>query len=541
MMADTKLLFGDEARNKVLAGVTKLADALRMTLGPRARSVLIGKSWGVPEVCDDGVTIARQIKLPDPVEDLGAQMLRQAAVRTGDAVGDGTTTSTLLAHFLFAEGLRNVVAGASAIELQRGMDRGARAAIEVLRRLARPVTSKEEKAQIAAVSAHGDPQIGEMVAEAIERVGSDGVVSVEEARTTETSLEVVEGMRFDRGYISPYFVTNTEKMEAHLDNPLILLSDSKIANMAELLPVLERLAKAGRALVIIAEDVDGEALATLVVNKLRGTFSAVAVKAPGFGDRRKAMLEDIAVLTGGEVVAKELGVTLDSVDLERLGEATRVIVAKDTTTIVGGAGDPDAIHARCELLRRQIEDTSSEYDKEKLQERLAKLAGGVAVIRVGAPTESELKRHKEAYDDAISSCQAAVAEGIVPGGGVAFLRAVDEVEALADEYEGDYRAGLKIIARALEVPTRQIAANSNLDAGVVVERIRSQGGAFGFNAATEEYGDLVEEGIIDPLEVVRVALESAVSVAGTLLLAEATCTEIPEKKPETPRYPETEF
>ncbi len=540
-MADTQLLFGDEARGKVLAGVTKMAEALRVTLGPRSRSVLIGKSWGVPSVCDDGVTIAKQINLPDPVEDLGAKMLRQAAERTGDAVGDGTTTSTVLAHALFSEGLRNVVAGASAIEIKRAFDLGAKTATEALRALARPVKTHIEKAQVAAVSAHGDEEIGNMVAEAIDRVGGEGVVSVEEAKTTDTTLEVVEGMRFDRGFISPYFVTDPEKMTAVLDSPLILLCDRKIGTMQDMLPVLERIAKAGRSLLIIAEDVDGEALATLVVNKLRGTLSALAVKAPGFGDRRKAMLQDIAVLTKGQLIAEELGFKLDKVDLELLGSAERVIADKDATTIVGGAGDRDAIEARCEQIRTQIEDTTSDYDREKLQERLAKLAGGVAVIRVGAPTESEMKQRKEAFDDAISSCQAAVAEGIVAGGGVALLRAVEAVEAQAETLEGDARTGLKILAHALEAPARQIARNSNVDPGVVVERVRSGTGGFGFNAAADQYGDLDEAGIIDPLKVVRVALENAVSVAGTLLLAEATLTEIPEKKTAPPEYPPDGF
>ena len=535
-MADTQLLFGDEARHKVLAGATQMADALRVTLGPRSRSVLIGRSWGVPEVCDDGVTIAKQIKLPDAVENLGAQMLRQAAVRTGEAVGDGTTTATLLAHTLFAEGLRNVVAGAHAIDIKRGMDEGTKVAIEALRGLARPVATKLEKGQVAAVSAHGDLTIGEMVADAIERVGSEGVVSVEEAKTTETSLELVEGLRFDRGYVSPYFVTNPEKMQAELENPLILLSDQKITSMDDLLPVLEPLAKAGRALVIIADDVDGEALATLVLNKLRGALSTIAVKAPGFGDRRKDMLEDIAILTGGQVVSKDLGVTLDKVDIERLGAARRVIVTKDNTTIVGGGGDSTRIGERCDQLRRQLEDTTSDYEREKLQERLAKLAGGIAVIRVGAPTESELKQRKDAYEDAIRSCQAAVAEGVVPGGGVAFLRAVAAVDALTDQREGDLRTGLRILSRALETPTRQLAQNSNKDPGVVVERILAGTGAFGFNAATDEYGDLERAGIIEPLKVVRVALESAVSVAGVLLLAEATCTELPAPDHESAEF-----
>jgi chaperonin GroEL len=531
-MPYTHLLFRDQARQRILEGATALADALRVTLGPRSKSVLIQQAWGAPLVCNDGVTIAKRIKMKDPDEDLGAQVLRQAAERTGDVVGDGTTTSTLLAHAMFAEGVRNVVAGASAIDLKRGMDRGIEAAADAIRDMSRPIASRTEKVQVATVSAHNDPEIGELVAEAIERVGVEGVVSVEEAKGIETTLDVVEGMQFDRGYLSPYFVTDAEKMQAVLESPLILVHDKRIGAIKDVVPLLEQIVQQGRPLLVVAEEVEGEALATMVLNKLRGAFLCVAVKAPGFGDRRQEMLEDIALVSGAQLVSEQLGKTLAGVTLEDLGSAERVIVDKDTTTIVGGAGKPDAIKARCIELRRRIEEATSDYDKEKLQERLAKLAGGVAVVRVGAPSEAELKSRKEAFDDAISATQAAVAEGIVAGGGVAFLRAAEAVERLALEAEGDERTGLRILARALEAPARQIAANSGADPGVVVDRVRCGSGGFGFDAARGVYGDLIEAGIIDPTKVVRVALENAVSVAGILLLAEATLTERQDEKRE---------
>jgi chaperonin GroEL len=535
-MSYTKLEFRDAARAKILAGAATLADAVRCTLGPRSRSVLIEKKWGSPIVCDDGVTIAKQINLKDPDENLGAKMVREAAERTGDAVGDGTTTAALLAHAMFADGVRNVVAGASAIDVKRGLERGLRAAVAELRAVSRKVGSRKEKAQIATISAHGDTAIGELVADAVERVGAEGVVTVEEAKGTETALEVVEGMQFDRGFLSPYFVTDPEALEAVLEDPVILLDDGKINGMKDLLPVLEEIVKAGKALLIVAEDVEGEALATLVVNKLRGTLACAAVKAPGFGDRRKAMLEDMAILTGGRVVSAEIGKKLDSVLLAELGRATRVVIDKDTTTIIGGAGDKKAIEGRCRELRRQIEDTKSDYDREKLEERLAKLSGGVAVIRVGAPSEVELKNRHEAFDDAIHATKAAVAEGVVPGGGVALLRAIDAVEKAEADCEGDERTGVRILRRALEAPLRQIAANSGVDAGVVVDRVRAGKGAFGFDAARAEYVDLDAAGIIDPTRVTRIALENAVSIAGVLLLAEATLTEIeePAKDPKMP-------
>jgi chaperonin GroEL len=529
-MAGKRLLFKSAAREKVLNGATALADAVRITLGPKSKCVLIQKQWGRPIVCNDGITIAKEIELEDPEANVGAQMIREAAERTGEAVGDGTSTSAILAHAIFAEGLHNVAAGASAVDLKRGLDRGLRVAVQTLKGISRPVASRKEKAQVAAISAHNDATIGEMVADAYEKVGPEGVITVEESKTTESSLEVVEGMQFDRGYISPYFITDAEKLEVVLEDPLILLHEKKVASMAELLPFLEQVAKSGRPLLIIAEDVEGEALATLVVNKVRGTLFSAAVKAPGFGDRRKDMLQDIAILTGGRVIAEELGVKIENLTLQELGRAKRVVIDKEKTTIVEGGGAKSAIQGRCNELRKQIEKTTSEYDKEKLQERLAKLAGGVAVIRVGAPSEAEMKNRKEAMDDAISSTKAALAEGIVPGGGLALLRLIDAISPEEAKCSDDERTGLLILKRALEAPTRQIAENSTVDSGVVVERMRAGKGNYGFDAARCEYVDLVEAGIIDPTKVVRVALENAVSVASVLLLAEATLTEVPEEK-----------
>ncbi len=527
-----QVLFRSEARERVLRGVSALADAVRVTLGPKSKCVLIEKKFGPPVVCNDGVTIAKEIEMKDPVENLGAQMVRQAAERTGDAVGDGTSTATLLAHAMFADGVRNVVAGASAVDLKRGLDRGLRVAVESLRELSRPVKSRLEKAQVATIAGHNDPAIGELVAEAMEKVGGEGVISVEESKTTETQLEVVEGLQFDRGYVSPYFITDPEKMEAVLEDPLILLTDKRLAVMKDLLSLLERIAQSGSGILIIAEEVEGEALATVVVNKIRGALKCVAVKAPGFGERRKEMLADMAILTGGQVVTEELGIKLEALELSALGRAQRVVVDKDTTTIIGGAGDKKAIEGRKVQLRQQIEKTTSEYDKEKLQERLAKLSGGVAVIRVGAPSEAEMKSKKEALEDAISATKAAVAEGIVPGGGLALLRATAALEREEGKCEGDERTGLMILRRALEAPTRQIAENSAVDGGVVVNQMRAGTGNLGFDAARKEYVDLVEAGIVDPTKVVRIALENAVSVASVLLLTEATLTEVPEKKEE---------
>jgi chaperonin GroEL len=500
--------------------------------------VLIERKWGPPIVCNDGVTIAKEFDLKDPEENLGARMLRQAAERTGDIVGDGTSTSTILAHQIFADGLRNVVAGASAIDIKRGLDRGAKAAIDALKALSRPVATRKEKAQVAAISAHNDEAIGELVADAMEKVGGEGVITVEESKTTETVLDVVEGMQFDRGYLSPYFITNAEKMEAVLEDGFVLLCDRKISALKDLLPLFEQVAKSGRPLLVIAEDVEGEALATLIVNQLRGSLKSCAVKAPGFGDRRKAMLQDIAELTGAQVIAEELGITLDHAVLEQLGRAKRVLVDKDNTTIIGGAGDRKRIDGRIEQIRKEIEKTTSDYDKEKLQERLAKLSGGVAVIRVGAPAEAEMKSKKEALDDAISATKAAVAEGIVPGGGLALLRCISAVEQEEAKCGGDERTGIQILKRALEFPARQIAENSAVDGGVVVAKMLAGQGNYGFDAGRKEYVDLVEAGIIDPTKVVRVALENAVSVASVLLLTEATMTEIPEPPKERAMEPE---
>ncbi len=527
-MSHKQLLFHAAAREKVLRGATALADAVRVTLGPKSKSVLIGKKWGAPIVCNDGVTIAKELDLKDPEENLGAQVIRQAAERTGDAVGDGTTTSTLLAQGIFAEGLRNVAAGASAIDLKRGLDRGLRVAVEVVRGLSRPVASRKEKAQVATISAHNDPAIGDLIGDAIDKVGAEGVVTVEEAKATQTEVEVVQGMRFDRGYLSPYFVTDPERMECVLDDPLILINEKRIGVMKDLLPVLEQVAKEGRSLLLIAEEIEGDALATLVVNKLRGMLSCVAVKAPGFGDRRRAMLEDIAILTGGQVIAEETGTKLEHVTVSQLGRASRIVVKAEDTTIVGGRGDKRAIGGRVEQLRKQIQETKSDYDREKLEERLAKLVGGVAVVRVGAPSEAEMKSRKEAFEDAIAATKAAVAEGIVPGAGLTLLRAADALLLEEQKCDGDERSGVRILRIALEAPTRQIAENSGADAGVVVDRMRSGKGNHGFDASNGKYVDLVEAGIIDPTKVVRVALENAVSVASILLLTEATMTDIPE-------------
>jgi len=531
-MAPKQLLFRSEARAKLLRGATALADAVRITLGPRSKSVLIGKKWGAPIVCNDGVTIAKELELEDLAEDLGVRTIRQAAERTGDSVGDGTSTATLLAHAIYLEGVRNVEAGASAIDLKRGLDRGQRAALATIQRLSRPVTSKREKAQIAAISAHNDEEMGRLVADAIERVGAEGVVSLEEAKGTETTLEVVEGMSFDRGFLSPYFVTDQARMECVVEKPLILIHEGKLAGMQPLVPLLEQVANSGRPLLIIAEDVETEALATLIVNRVRGTLSSVAVKAPGFGERRKEMLADLATLTGARVISAELGNKLENVKLADLGSASRIIVDKDSTAIVGGAGEKQEIASRIERLRGEIRDAKSDYDKEKLQERLAKLTGGVAVIRVGAATEAESKARKEAFEDAINATKAAVLEGIVPGCGLVLLRAIEAVKAEESACEGDERTGLRILERALEAPTRTIADNSGYDDGVVVERMRNGKDAYGFDAARGVYCDLVEAGIIDPTKVVRMALENAVSVAGMLLLSEATMTE-----PELPKPP----
>jgi chaperonin GroEL len=536
-MAHKQVLFRSAAREKILRGATQLADAVRVTLGPRSKSVLIERKWGAPIVCNDGVTIAKEFDLKDPEENLGARMLRQAAEKTGDMVGDGTSTSTILAHAMFADGVRNVVAGASAIDIKRGLDRATKRAVETLKQISRPVSTRREKEQVATISAHNDPLIGELIGEAMEKVGGEGVITVEESKTTETVLDVVEGMQFDRGFLSPYFVTDTEKMEAVLEDALVLIVEKKISSLNDLIKLLEAVAKSGSPLLVIAEDVEGEALATLIVNQIRGTFKNCAVKAPGFGDRRKAMLQDIAVLTGGQVISEDIGLKLENVAMAQLGRAKRVVVDKDNTTIIGGTGDQKAIKGRVEQIR-EISDTTSDYDREKLQERLAKLAGGVAVIKVGAPTEAEMKSRKEALDDAISATKAAVAEGVVPGGGLALLRCIGAVTEEEARCEGDERTGVQILRRALEMPVRQIAENSAVDGGVVIAKMIEGKGNFGFDAGRKEYVDLVEAGIIDPTKVVRIALENAVSVASVLLLTEATMTEIPEPAKERALEPE---
>ena len=528
-MAHKQVLFRSAAREKILRGTTQLADAIRVTLGPKSKSVLIERKWGAPIVCNDGVTIAKEFDLKDPEENLGARMLRQAAEKTGDMVGDGTSTATILAHAIFADGVRNVVAGASATDLKRGLDRAAKRGIEALRAMSRPVQTRKEKAQVAAISAHNDTAIGELVADAMDKVGGDGVITVEESKTTETILEVVEGMQFDRGYLSPYFVTDAERMIADLEDPYILIHEKKLSSLQAMLPVLEAVVQTGKPLLIVAEDVEGEALATLVVNKLRGGLKVAAVKAPGFGDRRKAMLDDIAILTGGQLISEDLGIKLENVELNMLGRAKKVLIEKENTTIIDGAGKRKDIDARIAQLKAQIAETTSDYDREKLEERLAKLAGGVAVVRVGAPTESEMKAKKEALDDAISATKAAVAEGIVPGGGLALLRCIEPVSDEESKCEGDEKTGIQILKRALEAPCRQIAENSSVDGGVVVARMLSGKGTEGFDASRNQYVDLIEAGIVDPTKVVRIALENAVSVASVLLLTEATMTEIPEE------------
>ncbi|HEV2702799.1 MAG TPA: chaperonin GroEL [Steroidobacteraceae bacterium] len=533
-MTAKQVLFHSAAREKVLRGTTRLADAVRLTLGPKSKSVLIQKSWGTPIVCNDGVTIAKEMQLADAEENLGAQMLRQAAEKTGDAVGDGTSTSTVLAQAIYADGVRNVTAGASAIDLKRGLDRGLAAATAALKTQSRPVGNRKEKAQVATISAHNDPVIGELVADAMEKVGGDGVITVEESKTTETTLDVVEGMQFDRGYLSPYFVTDTNTMEAVLEDAYLLICDRKVNSLKDLLPVLEQVAKTARPILFIAEDIEGEALATLVVNQVRGVLKSAAVKAPGFGDRRKAMLQDMATLTAAQIVSEELGAKLEDVKLTELGRARRIVIDKDHTTVIGGAGAKTDIDGRIKMIRGEITAATSDYDREKLEERLAKLAGGVAVIRVGAPSESEMKTRKDALDDAINSTKAAVTEGIVPGGGLALLRCSSAVAAIEDQCSGDERTGVQILRRALEAPARTIAENSAADGGVVVDRMLHGSGNIGFDAAAKAYVDLLEAGIIDPAKVVRVALENAVSVASVLLLTEATLTDIPSKKEPAP-------
>ena len=524
-----EIFFSDSARNGLYSGVKKLADAVKVTMGPRGRNVLIQKSFGAPSITKDGVSVAKEIELSDALENMGAQLVKEVASNTADEAGDGTTTATVLAESIFKEGLRNITAGANPIEVKRGMDKASSAIIEELKKIAREVKDKKEIAQVATISANSDEKIGELIAEAMEKVGKDGVITVEEAKGINDELDVVEGMQFDRGYLSPYFVTNSEKMTTELENPLILVTDFKISSLKDLIPLLEQTQQSGRPLLIIADDVEGEALATLVLNRLKGILNIAAVKAPGFGDRKKEMLKDIAILTGGTVITEELGLTLEKTTIDQLGRAARVVIDKDNTTIVDGQGDKEAVEGRIKEIKTQIENTTSDYDREKLQERLAKLSGGVAVIKVGAATETEMKEKKDRVDDALSATKAAVDEGIVIGGGAALLKAA---KAVSLELEGDEQVGADIILRAIKAPIKQIAENAGFDAGVVADKVSSSDEAnFGFNAANGEYVDMFEAGIIDPLKVERIALQNATSVASLLLTTEATVSEIKEEKP----------
>jgi len=526
-----QITYGDESRQAVLRGVNRLADAVKVTLGPKGRNVVLDKKFGSPIITKDGVTVAKEIELKDALENMGAQMVREVASKTSDVAGDGTTTATVLAQAIYREGIKNVTAGANPMEVKRGIGKAVDAVTEELKKLSKPVKGNMI-AQVGTISANNDETIGKIIAEAMEKVGKDGVITVEEARTLETSLEVVEGMQFDRGYLSPYFVTDPERMEVVVENALVLIHEKKISSMKDLLPVLEQVAKLGRPLVIIAEDVDGEALATLVVNKLRGTLQVAAVKAPGYGDRRKAMLEDIAVLTGGKAITEDLGIKLENIKLDDLGKAKKIVIDKDNTTIVEGSGKSKDIEGRVKQIRTQVEETTSDYDREKLQERLAKLVGGVAIIRVGAATETEMKEKKARVEDAMHATKAAVEEGIVPGGGVALLRSQKAIDALKET--GDVQVGINIIRRALEEPLRQIAQNAGKEGAVVVAKVRDSKAEEGFNAQNEKYENLVEAGVIDPTKVVRSALQNAASIASLLLTTEALVSEIPEDKPEAP-------
>jgi chaperonin GroEL len=535
-MAAKQLQFDENARHTLLRGVEKLAKAVKATLGPSGRNVILDKKFGSPTITKDGVTVAKEIELEDPYENMGAQLVREVASKTSDVAGDGTTTATILAESIYREGLRNVTAGANPTSLQRGIMKGVDAIVEDLKKLSKKVSDRTEIAQVATVSANWDKTIGEIIADAMDKVGKDGTITVEEAKSIETSLDVVEGMQFDKGYLSPYFVTNAEAMEAVLENAYILIYEKKISSLKDLLPLLEKVAKAGRPLLIIAEDVEGEALATLVVNKLRGTLQVCAVKAPGFGDRRKAMLEDIAVLTGGRLISEDLGIKLENIKIEELGKAKRVTIDKENTTIVEGEGKKADIQGRVAQIRRQIEETTSDYDREKLQERLAKLAGGVAVINVGAATETEMKEKKARVEDALHATRAAVEEGIVAGGGVALLRAqkaLDNVKGL----EGDEKVGVAIVRRAVEEPTRQLADNAGREGALVVEEVKKRKGNEGYDVSSDEYTDLVKAGIVDPTKVTRSALQNAASIAGLLLTTEALVTEIPEKEKTPPMPP----
>ncbi|RLB07635.1 MAG: chaperonin GroEL [Deltaproteobacteria bacterium] len=534
-MAAKEVKFNQQARDAILQGVEILANAVKVTLGPKGRNVVLEKSWGSPTVTKDGVTVAKEIELEDKFENMGAQMVKEVASKTSDVAGDGTTTATVLAEAIFREGVKVVAAGANPMDVKRGIDTAVKVVVEELQKMSKPTKEQKEIAQVGTISANNDETIGEIIAEAMSKVGKEGVITVEEAKGMETTLEVVEGMQFDRGYLSPYFVTNPEKMEVDLEDCYILIHEKKISNMKDLLPLLEQIAKIGKPLLIIAEDVEGEALATLVVNKIRGTLKCAAVKAPGFGERRKAMLEDIAILTGGRMISEDLGIKLENVTLDDLGRAKKIHIDKDNTTIVEGAGTRDAIEGRVKQIRTQIEETTSDYDREKLQERLAKLVGGVAVINVGAATESEMKEKKARVEDALNATRAAVEEGIVPGGGVAYLRATPALERL--KLEGDQQIGVDIVKRALEEPVRQIAENAGKEGSVIVEKLKSEKGAYGFDAQKEEFTDLMKAGIIDPTKVVRFALQNAASVASLLITTEAMVAEKPKKEERAPMPP----
>jgi chaperonin GroEL len=531
-MAAKQLKYDVEARQAILRGVEKLSRAVKVTLGPRGRNVVLDKKFGSPTVTKDGVTVAKEIELEDPFENMGAQMVREVASKTSDVAGDGTTTATVLAEAIYREGLKNVTAGANPMVLKRGIDRAIEAAVAGLESQSKKVKDTHEIAQVATISANGDTTIGQIIADAMDKVGKDGTITVEEAKSIETTLDVVEGMQFDKGYLSPYFVTNTDTMEVQLDDPQILIFEKKISNLQDLLPLLQNIAKSGRPLLIIAEDVEGEALATLVVNRIRGTLQACAVKAPGFGDRRKAMLEDIAILTGGTCITEDLGIKLENVKIEDLGRAKRVTISKENTTIVEGAGKTTAIQGRIEQIRRQIEETTSDYDREKLQERLAKLAGGVAVINIGAATETEMKEKKARVEDALHATRAAVEEGIVPGGGVALLRVQAKLNSV--EGDGDEAIGVDIVRRACEAPLRQLVTNAGIEGAIVIQEVKKSKGNMGYNVATGEYVDMVKEGIIDPTKVTRSALQNAASIAGLLLTTECMVTELPEKEAAAP-------
>ena len=529
------LLFDEEARNKIKSGVDQLAEAVRVTLGPRGRNVVIDKKFGSPTSTKDGVTVAKEIELEDQFENMGAQMMNEVASKTSDVAGDGTTTATVLAQSIFQEGMKNVTAGANPIDLKRGIDKAVEEVVAELTKLSKPVKDKREISQVGSISANNDPTIGDLISEAMDKVGKDGVITVEEAKTMETSLDIVEGMQFDRGYLSPYFVTNPDRMESILDEPYILLNEKKISNMRDLLPVLEKIAKMGKPLLIIAEDIEGEALATLVVNKLRGTLQVSAVKAPGFGDRRKSMLEDIAILTGGKMLSEDLGIKLENISVDDLGQCKRITIDKENTTIVEGKGKAKDIEGRVKQIRNQVEETTSDYDREKLQERLAKLVGGVAVINVGAATEAEMKEKKARVEDALNATRAAVEEGVVVGGGVALIRCLKVLENL--KYKGDQQVGIKILSRAMEEPLRQIANNAGAEGSIAVQNVKAEKGSVGYNAATDKYEDLVKAGIIDPTKVVRSALQNAASVAGLMLTTECIISDKPEETPPMPAMP----